>query len=211
MTMRQRGFSLLEIIFACAIFALILAISFLPFKMLNDSFKLGGGRIDTNQEMREPLTRLVRELRTATGVTFTPDAVGAGSYRRITMTTTSTPTLSFNVMHSGVTTAVDYQCAPAGYGTGGTVTEWALVRGETPGSGTRKTRPVIKLGLTSLYFDVNWNMAPGMGYTASDWEMPTMLVYAVAYPADATRPLPDSKKDPIKLGTQVNLRNMTTL
>lgn len=212
----SRGFSLLEIIFAMAIFTLILVIAFLPFKMLRDSFKLGGGRIDTQQEVREPLNRLARELRTGTSVKFSPDPGSPGSYRRVNMTSTSLPKLTFSIVRGGETLTVDYQCKAVAYGTSGAVTEWALVRGQQRQGGERETRTVISQGLVTadpatgrpgLYFDLNWNKM--MGYSDADWEYPTLLIGATAYPVDAGRPLPDSSKVPIRVGTQVNLTDPT--
>jgi hypothetical protein len=66
----QLGITLIELIFSVFLFGMILTISFLPFKIMTDSFKLGGSRGDISSNTRIQLQSMLRTLQQGTNVTF---------------------------------------------------------------------------------------------------------------------------------------------
>lgn len=213
------GWTLLETIFAVSIFAVILMITFLPFKILSDSFRLSGGRIDTHEAVRVPLQRMVRDIRQGMAPPSPPMlsnsftlASGQTAFRSITFTSlTNSAQVTYYWQQL---TVVQPPSVPLVSGDpylgfsllkGGQPTEWALMRSEVLNGNTSPGFPkaVIPRGLVQFYLQY-FNPDASTDY-------PSILIYLMAYPADARRPLPDTSKAPIEFGTTFGIRNIGSI
>jgi prepilin-type N-terminal cleavage/methylation domain-containing protein len=65
----QRGFSLGELLVACAIVGLIMAGTFVALRNGEDAYQYGVGKVEVNENGRAGVDRMIHELRTASTIT----------------------------------------------------------------------------------------------------------------------------------------------
>ena len=67
--MAQSGFTLTELMIACAILALILAGTLITLQQGEDAYQYTSGRVEVQESGRAAVDRMVRDLRTGSSIT----------------------------------------------------------------------------------------------------------------------------------------------
>jgi prepilin-type N-terminal cleavage/methylation domain-containing protein len=186
---RSRGYTLIELVVSIGLFGLILATSFLPFKIMRDSCSSGGAREDLDANVRITVQRMIRRLHCATNVSFSPDFPTASIYRQC----------SFQLADdsSGTTYSYYWEAVP------GTTNEYRLMEDHQIGGASLAGYPKILIsnGVTAFYF------APTRCTSGGSYEYAYALLFMCVYPSDAQRPLPDKAKTPVTIATGIAFRN----
>lgn len=186
---RGRGHALAELMMSLSLFALILVVSFLPFKMIRDSCALGSNRADLGSLVRIEVEKMTRNLEQGVNLAFSP-----GVFPRSATYTSC----SFQPLENpgGITVTYSAQYLA------GSTTEMGVTENRANSAGTLPgyPRPLIPGGITSFYFQ------PTQCLSAHQ-EHAYVLMFIQAWPSNARRPLPDAHVQPLQFATGFVVRN----